>query len=235
MLLDCDTLPVRNVLVVVPHPDDESLGCGGLIASLAVTGRLFHTVFVTDGGASHPGSREWPRHRVAAQREKEAAAALAHLGIGDHPRTFLRLRDAAMPELFSSDWRVAVANLSMIIATFLPELVLLPWRRDPHRDHRDSWRLYMEARVASAISPMSLEYAVWLEEFGKAADFPSDDEAEYVVFNVAAALPSKLAAIGAHLSQTGDLIDDDPGGFRLTTATIARLTGPHEGYWRPLR
>jgi LmbE family N-acetylglucosaminyl deacetylase len=82
MLLDCDTLPVRNVLVVVPHPDDESLGCGGLIASLAVTGRLFHTVFVTDGGASHPGSREWPRHRVAAQREKEAAAALAHLGIG---------------------------------------------------------------------------------------------------------------------------------------------------------
>jgi LmbE family N-acetylglucosaminyl deacetylase len=235
MLLNCDTLSVRNVLVVAPHPDDESLGCGGLIAGLASSGCCFHTVFVTDGGASHPRSHEWPRHRLAVQREKEATEALAHLGIGDHPRTFLRLRDAEMPPVHTPEWRLAVADMTMILRTFRPDLVLLPWRRDPHRDHRDSWRLYLEARVASAISPVSLEYAVWLEELGKAADFPRDDEAEYVAFDIATALPSKLAAIGAHLSQTSDLIDDDPGGFRLTAATIARLTGPHEGYWRPLR
>jgi LmbE family N-acetylglucosaminyl deacetylase len=235
MLLDCNSLPFRNALVVAPHPDDESLGCGGLIASLAAAGRQFHTIFVTDGGASHPGSQKWSRNRIAAQREQEAASALAHLGIGDHPRTFLRLRDSAMPEPFSSGWYVAATKLSLIIDTFRPDLVLLPWRRDPHRDHRDSWRLYLQARLASATSPVTLEYAIWLEELGKTDDFPDHDEAEHVSFDIATALPSKLAAIGAHLSQTTDLIDDDPSGFRLTAATIARLTGPYEGYWRPLR
>ena len=90
-------LAAKRILVVAPHPDDESLGCGGLIAKLAAAGRLFHTLFVTDGGASHSASFKWPRRRLAAQREWEAADALHFLGIGGHARTFLRLRDGDMP------------------------------------------------------------------------------------------------------------------------------------------
>ena len=54
-------------------------------------------MFVTDGGASHPGSRAWSRQRLAAQREAEAEEALRRLGAGDEPRSFLRLADADMP------------------------------------------------------------------------------------------------------------------------------------------
>jgi LmbE family N-acetylglucosaminyl deacetylase len=65
-------------------------------------------------------------------------------------------------------------------------------------------------------------------------DHPRRDEAEAISFDVGAALSRKRAAIAAHATQTTALIDDDPAGFRLTPATIARLTQPTETFWRPL-
>ena len=227
-------LSVANVLVIAPHPDDESLGCGGLISKLAADRRRFCTVFVTDGSASHLGSVKWSRRALAARREQEAEEALYQLGIGDHPRVFLRLRNLAMPAASSAEWRSASDELDFALRTFRPDLVLLPWRRDPHCDHRDSWRLVTEAIHRSVLTPMTLEYAIWLEEYGVAADYPRLDEARSIVFDITTELASKRAAIAAHQSQTTNLIDDDPNGFRLNAATIARLTGSCEAYWQPL-
>lgn len=225
----------KNILVVAPHPDDESLGCGGLIATLAAKQRNFHTVFVTDGGASHPGSRTWPRNRLAAHRELEAAEALCRLGIGQQPRTFFRLRDADMPPPSSPEWHAALNAVIFLVSTFRPDLALLPWRRDPHRDHRDSWLLFTEAFARISASPTILEYAIWLEEFGQEADYPRSDEVETLAFDISPVIAKKRAAVAAHVSQTGDLIDDDPSGFRLQTATLDRLIGPSETYFRGTR
>jgi LmbE family N-acetylglucosaminyl deacetylase len=232
--LDPRTLTAAEILVVAPHPDDESLGCGGLISFLAAAGRRFHTIFITDGGASHPNSRAWPRGRVTAQREEEASEALRHLGIGHHPRTFLRLQDAHMPMASSTARRSALARVSKILHTFRPGIILLPWRRDPHCDHRDSWELLREAIVGTGIQPMTLEYTIWLDELGCPGDHPRAHEVERLDFDIATAIPNKRAAIAAHRSQTTNMIDDDPTGFRLTSATIDRLTGPKETYWRSL-
>ena len=128
----------------------------------------------------------------------------------------------------------ALAKLCRILEALRPDLVLLPWRRDPHRDHRDSWLLAMDAIADSGLKPMTLEYAVWLEELGAPDDFPADEEAERIVFDITAVLAKKRAAIAAHVTQTTGLIADDPTGFQLTAETIARLTGPFETYWRPL-
>jgi LmbE family N-acetylglucosaminyl deacetylase len=228
-------LKARNILVVAPHPDDESLGCGGLIAKLAAHGRHFHTIFVTDGGASHLRSLRWSRQRLAARRQREAEDALHRLGIGDHPRTFLRLRDADMPARSSLEWKASVEEVATILRTFEAGLVLLPWRRDPHCDHRNSWQLIMDALGRARLKPTTLEYAIWLDELGLSEDRPRDDEAERVVVDVSSEMEKKQAAIAAHLSQTTDLIDDDPSGFRLTAATICRLVGPRETYWRAWR
>ena len=62
-------------LIVAPHPDDEVLGCGGLLAQV---GGL--VVAVTDGEASHPGSTVHGPGRLAELRRAETAAALAALG-----------------------------------------------------------------------------------------------------------------------------------------------------------
>ena len=223
--------PRTPVLVIAPHPDDETLGCGGLIARAVRDGLRVHTVFVTDGGASHPGSPSWSRARLAAQRQAEAAEALRRLGAGGEPRSFLGLADAAMPERGSAAHAAAVAAIEAVLKELEPGLVLLPWRRDPHCDHRAAWRLAMEAIAAWGRAPEVLEYAIWLDEIGSPEDHPAADEAERVTLAVSGAL--KRHALMAHRSQLGELIRDDPGAFALDPATIDRLTGPEEAYWRP--
>ena len=232
-LLDQKDITATRVLVVAPHQDDESLGCGGLLAILAAHGRTIHTLFVTDGGASHLGSKLWTRSRLAARREAEAAEALSRLGLGHHPRSFMRLRDADMPPLKSPEWTAAVDSVRQLIDTFRPELMILPWRRDPHRDHQDSWRLAMAAMALAGPAIPTLEYAIWLDELGAVDDRPRAGEMEMVAVDVAHLLSVKRHAIAAHLSQTTALIADDPDGFRLSDATVARLSAPHELYARP--
>ena len=232
--IDPSTVTAERILVVAPHPDDESLGCGGLIATLARLGRSFHFLFVTDGGASHPGSASWSRSVLMAQREVEASEALARLGAHEEGRTFLRLPDAAMPPCGSPANQSAQAAVVSLLADFRPDLVLMPWRRDPHCDHRDSWALLQQAMAEAGQRPQTLEYAIWLDELGDPEDHPRADEAERIHFDIRAAVAAKRAATAAHLSQTTALIGDDPTAFRLTTETIERLTGPAEVYWRPL-
>ena len=47
-------------------------------------------------------------------------------------------------------------------------------------------------------------------------------------------LPRKRFAIAAHRSRTTGLIDDDPGGFRLSPAVLAQLDTPWEIYLEPM-
>lgn len=227
------SLPVRRVMVVAPHPDDESLGCGGLLAHFARDGREVRVVFVTEGGASHSGSLLWPRERLGHQRRLEAEAALQILGVPACRAEFLGLRDADMPNPGDNGYDPALSTLVSLVSAFDPDLIVLPWRRDPHRDHRDAWALGMDALARTGLEAQILEYAVWLDELGAVEDFPGPGEMERVEFDIASVLDIKRAAVAAHLSQTTDLIADDPAAFRLSADTIDRLCGPTETYWRP--
>lgn len=226
-----DIAAIRRALIIAPHPDDESLGCGGLLALLSRQGCLVAVIFVTDGGASHPHSPTWPREKLAARRRAEANAALSELGLGDAERVFLNLRDAEPPPPASQEWRSAAARVSSVVEKLRPELVVVPWRRDPHCDHRAAWHLVHDALKISP-RPLILEYAIWLDELGSPSDRPHASEVETVAIDVTPALAAKKRAIAMHRTQTTAVIDDDPAGFRLSGDTIARLTGPTEYYWR---
>ena len=54
----------HRAVIIAPHPDDEVLGCGGLMQGLAALCRPIQLISVTDGSASHPGSRRWPEHAI---------------------------------------------------------------------------------------------------------------------------------------------------------------------------
>src|ERR1700733_9497152 len=92
-----DIIGHGTALILAPHPDDESLGCGGLIATCAAAGRPPLVAILTDGAASHPNSRAFPPDRLRAQRALEARTAVVHLGLSPDRLVFLDQPDSAAP------------------------------------------------------------------------------------------------------------------------------------------
>src|ERR1700722_14882232 len=76
-------------LIIAPHADDESLGCGGLIAACCQAGHPPVVVIFTDGGMSHPGSKSFPRDKLIRLRETEAREAVSSLGLPGDRLIFL--------------------------------------------------------------------------------------------------------------------------------------------------
>lgn len=228
--MSLDLLAARSALVVAPHPDDESLGCGGLLAALAERGADIGVLFVTDGGASHPRSQAWPRRRLAMRRATEADTALAALGAAGAARLHLGLPDAGIRR-GDPAWAAAVEQAAAFAERIRPEIVLAPWRRDPHRDHRDAHELTFEAIARAGLRSRLLEYAIWLDELGAPEDIPKPDEVVVRRLDIAPWRSLKRAAVAAHRSQLGQVVEDDPEGFILSAGTIERLTSGAEVYF----
>ncbi len=219
-------------LVIAPHPDDETLGCGGAIALLRHAQVPVHILVLSDGTGSHPHSRRYPAPALRALRQQETLEALASLGVEAGAATFMRLKDRAVPRLDQTGFEQAVARIQACLAAtaFVPQTVLLPWRRDPHRDHRAAWELGRAMVAAAQWSPRLLEYPIWLWQLAQRQDAPRPGEMCAWRLDVSSVLPHKRAAIAAYRSQTTDLIDDDPGGFRLTPELVQQFAQPWEVY-----
>ena len=216
-------------LCVAPHPDDEALGCGGTLARLVAEGARVGIAWVSDGGLSHPNSPSHPRPKLAALRETEALNAAHALGIGQ--TYFQRLPDGELPFPDHDGFAEAVASARAILAEFAPQTLLLPWRRDPHRDHRASWLIWASAARDEHLR--RLEYLVWAFERAAQTEWPRADEARAFRVDIAPFLPRKRAAIAAHQSQISDLIDDDPTAFRLSPEVLAHFDKPFENWIEP--
>lgn len=73
----------RRVCLFAPHPDDEILGCGGLLQKLAAQGNQITLVSVTNGTQSHPNSKIFPPEKLDRIRPLETQLALTTLGISE--------------------------------------------------------------------------------------------------------------------------------------------------------
>jgi len=218
-----------RTVVVAPHADDESLACGGLLALLARAGVEAAVVVVTDGAASHPGSRAFPPERLRAQREAEAREAVRVLGHGGRVY-LLGLPDGAVPAPASDAFAEAAGRLAALLAEIGPETVVAPWRRDPHPDHEAAWHLAWSVRDPSA---RWIEAPVWAWHRGGDRAAPQDHEATAWRLDVSSVLDVKAAAVAAHASQTTGLIADSPAGFVLTPDLLAPFRRPYELYLDP--
>ena len=212
-----------SVLVIAPHQDDESLGCGGTIALMRNNGLPVHVLFVTDGSKSHPNSKEYPMEKLIALREQESIHALDILGVDQENITFLRLPDGALPGYGEEGFASSVTLISGYLRRIKPDTILFPWQRDPHRDHRATWQTTVEALKQSNVTARKLEYLIWLWERADVADLPQPGEVSVWQTNIEIVKNIKKEAIRAHVSQTTDLISDDPDGFTLSADVLAHF------------
>ena len=213
------------VLVLAPHPDDESLGCGGLIAGHHADGHDAHVMVLTDGAASHPRSREYPPARLAALRKQEARAAIVALGLPVDRIDFLELPDGRSPlngkHLRDAATRVAAHALSHRVRTICTTLP-----HDPHHDHRAAYRLGQ--LVARTIGARLLLYPVWTWTLPPTAWLPDTPAVHGARLDITGHLAAKRRAIACHRSQITDLIRDDPTGFRMSPEFLAIFDWPFE-------
>ncbi|SIR09999.1 N-acetylglucosaminyl deacetylase, LmbE family [Pseudomonas sp. B10] len=151
-----DLVPLGSrAVIIAPHPDDEVLGCGGIMQLLAAAGRPLQLISVTDGSASHPGSQRWTVERLSVVRPQESAEALRRLGLPMHSLKWLRGG--------FTDTQVAAqeTGLSEFIAGYLhaSDVVFTTWRQDGHSDHEAVGRASVEA--ARRVGATCHELPVW--------------------------------------------------------------------------
>lgn len=225
------TQPARN-LVIAAHPDDDVIGCGAMLAAAFRRRDDVRIVYVTDGSASHPGSRHWSPQRLAALRESEAAEAIERLGGVPSILRFLRVTDGTVSVLARSEREHVVAEIRSLIVEWKPSVVFSHWRRDPHPDHRAVSGIVRDAVCSASLEVRLLEYPVWLAIRGSADDAPALYNVRGVTFETDGnAQGRKREALLAHRSQTTQLIDDDPDGFVMSADLIERFCSNTEIFY----
>ncbi|MBE9189485.1 PIG-L family deacetylase [Gloeocapsopsis crepidinum LEGE 06123] len=217
-----------STLIVAPHPDDESLGCGGAIALLQQLSISVEVLVMSDGTQSHPNSRRYPAPALRDLRESETRTALSILGV--NAVTFFRLQDGAVPHRNASDFDTAVACLRDYLSSRNFKSLFLPWRYDPHPDHRATWELLTAAIYTANLSVRQIEYLIWDWDPLQRKDATLPGNVEPWRLDISTVIDLKQQAIAAYRSQTTDLIDDDPEGFRLTPQMLAHFAHSWELY-----
>lgn len=208
------------VLVLAPHADDETLGCGALLADCWRAGVGAHVVCLTDGAASHARSAA----DVAAIRAGELARAVLTLG-GDPVRDLTRLGhpDAA---LHAVPMDAMAGRLTALIDRQGARVLIAPSPLDPHCDHVTAAAL-ADRLVAARPALALLHYPIWSRWHGGGVA-PAVPGSRRRTHPVDAAL--KARAIAAHASQQGRVIRDDPEGFAMPEGFAAMFAAGPELY-----
>jgi LmbE family N-acetylglucosaminyl deacetylase len=215
--------PGHRLVVVAPHPDDEVLGAGGLLAATAHAGREQLLVAVTDGKASHPGSLRWPGEKLGAQRRRETAAALRELGAEACTVIRLGLDDGGIA--------AATARLADALAAVLrpADVIVSPWRFDGHPDHEAVGRTV--APMARSAGASHLQAPIWAWHWAMPGDRRMPWEQAVVVHLGPFLAWRKSGAVRCFTSQ----LEPDPStgaAAILPPWAVARLMHPREVFFR---
>jgi LmbE family N-acetylglucosaminyl deacetylase len=166
-----------NVLVLAPHPDDETLGCGGALCLHSAKGDRVAVVFLTSGEL---GLKHLPKEEAWKIREAEARTAAKILGVNE--LEFLRCRDWEL----NGDLSQPLDRLRPIIERERPDLIYLPHPLEWHPDHRAVIRIVEQLEVNAELRG----YEVW-------SPMPEHDH----VIDITAVWERKLSALRCHASQ----------------------------------
>ncbi len=214
----------RRPIILAPHPDDESLGCGGLIAAACQAQLHPAVVILTDGAASHPNSPSYPPASLRQLREAEALRAVTVLGLPAENLHFLRIADTKLPGA-GPEFENIVARIIDIANQHGCSLVIGPWAGDPHCDHVAGAAI--AATVARQLNHPLLSYPVW-GWLRPGEDICHESRNSGWRLNIAEHSRAKQRAIDAHASQYGDLIQDSPTGFKLPAGLLEIFARPFE-------
>ena len=212
-----------RLMVVAPHPDDETIATGELIQLVRAAGGDVRVLLLTDGD-NNPWPQRWmerrlrigtaDRKRWGQRRRGEVTEALGRLGVARTALRALGWPDMGITAGLRADGMAMVAQLRAELEAYGPTLIALPALADRHPDHGSA---HVLMRLALAAWPGGQPRVLGYLVHGK------DDPAEPALALPATATmhAAKLAALEVHHSQ-----------MALSAGRMRRLTDRPERYSR---
>jgi len=211
-----------RLLILAPHPDDESIATGGLLLQAQAAGVAVRVIVLTDGD-NNPWPQRWiekrwrigPADRVrwGTRRRQEASEAMRVLGITEDQMQFFGFPDLGLTDLLMRGGSRPIELLRMEFEDFSPTSVVLPALVDRHPDHSATHILARMALASAPDDPPALFSFAVHGQATAAGDVEVDLSAEQVEL--------KRKAILAHASQ-----------MRLSRRRFLRYAQAHEYYRR---
>ncbi|MET0329978.1 MAG: PIG-L family deacetylase [Dyella sp.] len=227
-----------RLLVLAPHPDDETIGAGALIQQVRQAGGEVRIVLFTNGD-NNPWPQRYLERRVwinAAARQRwghrrrtEVTEALDRLGVPVSALISLNWPDMGLTGLLRQRGAAAVDAVAEQIAHARPSMIVLPSLDDDHPDHGTCHVLARLALAKLGLDCPLLAYLIHGKDRGRAGG-------HWTVPADAALTARKLHALQAHVSQTllsGARVRrfaSRPESYQLLDAAIGS-----ESLWQPPR
>ena len=204
----------KRVLVLAPHPDDETIGCGGALALHAAAGDPVRVVILTNGAKGDMSGR-FDRDDYIAMRQQETRAACACLGISDV--TFWPYEDREL-----ANAGTVVSDMVALINTYGPDLIYAPSPLEFHPDHRAAADF-----IQAAVKLCRTDADLLFYEVGQPLQVD-------VLVDITGVLDKKIQAIQQYRSQLEERPYDDVALAlnRFRSLTLSKEVTHAEGFLR---
>jgi len=206
---------IKNVVVIAPHPDDETLGAGGTIARLAAAGVKVSVLIVS----GHLPPLYPPEAFEVTKREADAALGI----LGAAEWEFLRIPATKVHEAPVAE---VTSKISAFIRKRAPEVVLIPFP-DRHIDHRVLFDYSVVAcrPVHDSAPKIVLAYETLSETHWNVPGVEPAFVPELFI-DVSAHIETKKAALDAYASQ----VHNAPSRSIEACMALARFRGSQNGF-----
>lgn len=157
----------RSALVIAPHPDDETFGCGALIMRKRAAGARVDICVVSDGGGYI--NDDYDHDELVAMRDRNLKRACERLGVPEANLHQLGFPDADLPAHVDQ----ITARLREVLQQVQPDEVYIPSVFDEHRDHIAVYGACMKAIEGLDARTRVFTYPVWFWAWGSWHRFDS--------------------------------------------------------------
>jgi len=189
-------MTMERALIVAAHPDDEILGCGGVIAKLAAEKKSVYVVWLTGGILSRHNQKHSSAAAELALIRANALTAMSLLGVGESNLNFLGYEDQKLDTVPFLD---LVKSLKQIIQEVKPNCVFTHHSGDYNKDHRVTFEATLYATRASPgeFSPQKLyTYEVLSSTERSFSSFGAFEPNTYI--DVSQYIEKKQSALGCY-------------------------------------
>lgn len=193
------TISASRLVIIAPHPDDETFACGGLIARMEQEGKHVSVIFMTNGEASHDACCKHRRLEVAASREAAAHRANRALGLASEHLHWLALPDTAVPSAASPDFSSAVAKAVQVLRAVNAQAIVYPHRMDMHPDHVNTSSIAICAADMLNIR-QRYSFPTWMRRRLQAKHLVQRISATTIKLDIREVLSIKNEAIGIYMN-----------------------------------